>query len=174
MMESKTNQPVNHVIWVDRSKLKPNDYNPNFVAPPEMKLLKVSLLETGWTQPLVVDKNFVIIDGFHRYTVSGDPEVAEMTGGLVPVVIVENIDENTRRLATIRHNRARGTHAVLEMATIVRFLIEEGKMTSKEIQMRLGMEEEEVLRLAAKGGMPSAMIKQQKDFANAWKPGKKK
>ena len=171
---SQKEQPINKVMWIPRSHLKPNDYNPNFVAPPEMKLLKTSILETGWTQPIVIDKDGVIVDGFHRYTIAADKEVSEMTDGKVPVVVLEDIDDNHRRMATIRHNRARGTHAVLEMSSIVTYLIEQGHMTAKEIMHRLGMDEEEVLRLSAKGGMPAAMIKQQKDYAKAWKPGEKK
>lgn len=150
--------------------MKPNDYNPNYVAPAEMRLLKISILETGWTQPIVCDKDYVIIDGFHRYTVAGDKEVSNMTEGKVPVVIVDNIDDSHRRLATVRHNRARGTHAVLEMSKVVRYLVESG-MDAKEIIHRLGMDDEEVERLATRDGMPARIVnKKQQDFSSAWKP----
>lgn len=152
--------------------MKPNDYNPNKVAPPELLLLKKSILETGWTQPIVCDKNLNIIDGFHRWTVSQEKEVFSMTGGKVPVVIVENIDENHKRIATIRHNRARGKHAVLDMASIVTKLISSG-MDKQEIMFRLGMEDEEVERLSVRYGMSTKASKDAGgNFTEAWKPSK--
>jgi len=160
-------QPLDKVIWIDRSKLQPNDYNPNKVYPKELKLLQTSILETGWTQPIVVDENYVIIDGFHRFTVSGTPEVSKMTNGKVPIVVVKNIDPKHRRMATIRHNRARGTHGVLEMSKIVRFLSESG-VTVEELCYRLGMEPEEVERLATRDGMPVEMLKNVKGFRKSW------
>ena len=61
-------QPLDKITWIDRDKLKPNNYNPNKVAPPELKLLKISILEDGWTQPIVVNPDYTIVDGFHRWT----------------------------------------------------------------------------------------------------------
>lgn len=165
--------PVSNIQWVHREQLTANDYNPNYVAGPEMKLLKTSIMENGWTVPLVIDENGVIIDGFHRFVLSADPELYALTEGWVPVTILTAIDQNLRRLATIRHNRARGTHAVVEMASIVRFLIEHG-MTAPEIQARLGMDEEEVFRLSAKGGMPAQAIRVQKELSKGWTPTEKK
>lgn len=169
----ESNQPINNLIWVDRNKLTPNDYNPNYVAPQELKLLKKSILETGWTQPIVVDEKLVIIDGYHRYTVSKDPEISKMTSGKVPVVVVQKIDEGHRRIATIRHNRARGTHAVLDMASILQSLVEDQKLTKEEIKYRLGMDDEEVDRLLTRKGMPGIMSSEQKGFNRSWKPNRK-
>jgi len=142
---STSQMPVSNVQWVHRDQLTANDYNPNYVAGPEMKLLKTSIMENGWTVPLVIDEQGVIVDGFHRFKLSSDPEIFALTEGWLPVVVLAKIDQNARRLATIRHNRARGTHAVIEMASIVRFLLEH-EMTIPEIMARLGMTEEEVNR----------------------------
>lgn len=162
-------QPVNAVQWVDRAILKPNDYNPNHVAPPELDLLVTSIVEDGWTQPIVVLPDYTIVDGFHRYTVSGRPELMEMTGGLVPVVMVD-FDKTHRMMSTIRHNRARGEHGVLHMANIVRTMYEEG-VPEAEIQKRLGMEDEEVERLLDRSGMT---IRASADgFGKAWVPAAK-
>ena len=152
-------QPVSQVQWINRDKLKPNHYNPNKVAPPEMELLKISIMEDGWTQPIVINPDFSIVDGFHRYTVSGSPEVNKMTDGKVPCVIVK-FDKTHKMMSTIRHNRARGTHAVLPMAEIIREMIEKDKMNSQEIMSRLQMEDEEVIRLANRSGLPTKHIKQ--------------
>ena len=163
------NQPVGNVQWVDRTQLKANDYNPNHVAPPELELLITSIVEDGWTQPIVVLPDYTIVDGFHRFTVSGTPRLMEMTGGKVPVVMVD-FDKTHRMMSTIRHNRARGEHGVLHMANIVRTMYEEGTPT-EEIQKRLGMEDEEVDRLLDRSGMT---IRGSADgFGKAWVPAAK-
>jgi ParB-like chromosome segregation protein Spo0J len=162
------NQPVNSVKWVDRNLLKPNAYNPNMVAPPELSLLKLSLLEDGWTQAIVALRDMSIVDGFHRWTLSGTQDVGVMTGFKVPVVFIE-ADANHRMMSTIRHNRARGTHGVLKMADIVRLMVDDG-LDGKQIMARLGMEKEELERLLDRSGMPSRATKEVAGFGRAWVP----
>lgn len=152
--------------WVPRESLKPNAYNPNKVAPPELRLLKISILEDGWTMPIVVLPDMTIVDGFHRWTVSADKKISALTGGLVPVVVI-GVDETHRMMSTIRHNRARGTHGVLPMADIVQKMIEDG-VTLEEISDRLQMEDEEVIRLANRNGIPVQMIG--RAFGKSWVP----
>jgi ParB-like chromosome segregation protein Spo0J len=154
--------------------LRPNHYNPNHVARPELELLICSIVEDGWTQPIVTlpkdeDDTFVIVDGFHRWTVSADPRVHALTDGLVPTVQVA-LDPTHRMMSTIRHNRARGTHAVLKMAEIVRTIVDDG-VPEKEVRTRLGMEKEEVARLVNRAGMPAQMRGSTPEFNNAWVPG---
>ena len=48
-----SNEPVDCVIWVPALDVFANDYNPNAVAPPEMKLLELSVKEDGFTQPTI-------------------------------------------------------------------------------------------------------------------------
>lgn len=160
-------QPINRVKWVHRDALTPNGYNPNRVAPPELALLKISIAEDGWTQPIVVNPDGTIVDGFHRWTVSGDPDIMAMTGGMVPVVQTSPENEAQQQMATIRHNRARGTHGVLDMARIVQGMIE-GGMSQQEIMSRLQMEAEEVIRLASRVGIPKSAIIQNDEFSKAW------
>jgi ParB-like chromosome segregation protein Spo0J len=164
------NQPVSQVRWIPRGNLKANAWNPNAVAPPELELLKLSILEDGWTQPIVVQPDNTIIDGFHRWTVSADPRVRALTGGLVPVVVVE-ADPVHRMMSTIRHNRARGTHAVLKMAEIVRGMVEAG-LDAGEICRRLGMEDEELERLLDRSGMTVRGTAGINGFGRAWVPGR--
>lgn len=173
---SHEQQPINAVRWLKRTQLKPNHYNPNHVAKPELELLITSILEDGWTQPIVVlpeDDNgmHTIVDGFHRWTVSADPRLQELTGGLVPVVQVK-LDPTHRMMSTIRHNRARGNHAVLKMAEIVRTIVNDG-VPEKEIQQRLGMEREEVARLTNRAGMPAQIADKSTGFNRAWVPSRK-
>lgn len=166
-------QPLHDIAWVERSSLQPNNYNPNKMAPPEFELLKVSLLADGWTQPIVIfqaeNGECWIVDGFHRWSVSADPEVAAMTDGLVPVVLIRG-DENHRMMSTIRHNRARGQHGVVPMGEIVRKLLE-GGMTGEQVQELLKMEDEEVERLAERAGMPVQITRTKKEFSKGWIPG---
>lgn len=163
------NQPLNEIIWRDRDTLKPNNYNPNKVAPPELKLLKISILEDGWTQPIVINPDLTIVDGFHRWTVSGHKEIYQLTDGKVPTVMIKPKDQNQQQMATIRHNRARGTHGVLEMSNIVTDMVKDG-LTGEEIMSRLMMEKEEVVRLLFRAGIPKSDVFKDKDFSKSWTP----
>jgi ParB-like chromosome segregation protein Spo0J len=162
-------QPISKVEWVERTKLIPNNYNPNKVAPPELKLLKISILSDGWTQPIVVNEDYSIVDGFHRYTISGDKEILKMTNGLVPVVMLQNKSKADKQMSTIRHNRARGTHGVLPMAEIIHTLFKEG-LTTTQIMQKLQMEKEEVTRLLWKKGIAESDILQDKNYSKSWEP----
>lgn len=162
-------QPLDKINWVHRDNLKPNNYNPNKVAPPELKLLKISILEDGWTQPIVINPDNTIVDGYHRWTVSGDKEIYSLTDGKVPTVMIEPKDENQQQMATIRHNRARGTHGVIEMSNIVSEMVNKG-LSGEEIMKRLMMEKEEVVRLMFRGGIPKSDVFKDKSFSKSWTP----
>jgi ParB-like chromosome segregation protein Spo0J len=167
-------QPLDSVEWVDRDSIEPNDYNPNKQPPPEHRLLKVSILEDGWTQPIVVfddssGKKPVIVDGEHRWRVSGDKEIKKLTKGKVPIVRIAGSREQ-RMMSTIRHNRARGEHHVLPMAEIVRALLD-GGIEKGDVQFLLQMEEEEVERLAEKAGLPEVVSRSHTEFNKGWVPG---
>lgn len=168
---SIANQPINSVSWRKRSELKPNHYNPNAVAPPELELLALSILEDNWTQPIVTLPDGTIVDGYHRWTVAARRDVAALTGGMVPVVVI-NADPAHRMMSTIRHNRARGTHAVLKMADIVLSMATSG-IPAAEICKRLGMDDEELERLLDRAGMTVRGLGQSTGFAKAWIPTNK-
>jgi ParB-like chromosome segregation protein Spo0J len=159
--------PLNNVIWLHRDTIKPNPYNPNRVAAPELRLLKISILEDGWTQPIVLNSSDEIVDGFHRWSVSADPEVMDRDKGLVPTVRIAPKDNASQQMSTIRHNRARGTHGVLDMSRIVSDMVK-AKISMQEIMYRLQMEREEVLRLTQRSGIPQSAIIQDSDFSQAW------
>lgn len=173
MPSGQDKQPISNVRWVHRDTLIPNDYNPNHVAPVEMRLLKRSILKTGWTQPIVVlDDWRTIVDGFHRWTCSGDPKIAELTGGFVPVVSC-GLSVDQRIAATVRHNRARGTHAIDPMGDIVEKLRGEG-LDDKAIGEELGMEQEEIARLTEVRSSPKRVSEGERaTLGQAWTPGKR-
>ncbi len=139
--------PPSSLQWVDRDKLRPNDYNPNKVSRENLELLTRSIETNGWTLPIVVRPDYTIIDGFHRWTVAGAEPLRTQLGGKVPVVIVRHEDASEDIYGTVTHNRARGTHLLEPMKAIVKRLMNEGKNVS-EIGKQLGMRPEEVFRLS--------------------------
>lgn len=139
--------PLSTLQWVDRDKLTANDYNPNKVSKDNLELLKQSILSNGWTLPIVVRKDYTIIDGFHRWTVAGQEPLKSMLQNKVPVVIVEHESRDENIFGTISHNRARGIHLLDPMKKIVKELINDGKSVS-EISKQLGMKPEEIFRLS--------------------------
>lgn len=161
-------QPIHNVVWVDRNELRANDYNPNFVAPPELDLLKTSILEDGWTQPIVARDDGEIVDGFHRWLISADIDVAALTGGMVPVVYLVDAPIEHQMMATVRHNRARGAHAVIKMADMVSALIDDHGMTIEQVRDLLGMDPEETERLYEHGNMTKRGSAEQ--FSKGWVP----
>ena len=164
--------PAYNVIPVPIEKIEPNTYNPNSVAPPELKLLYDSIKEDGYTMPIVCyyDKTrdkYIIVDGFHRYRIMLDHEdIYKREEGKLPVCVIDKELDN-RMASTIRHNRARGSHDVDLMSTIVAELHELGR-SDKWISQHLGMDTDEILRLKQLTGL-TALFKEV-EFGRAWVP----
>lgn len=162
--------PVYNVIAVPLEKVKANDYNPNRVAPPEMKLLETSIWEDGFTQPIVCyhDKakdEYIIVDGFHRYTTMLiSDRIRNRENGKIPVVVIDK-DLGERIASTIRHNRARGSHNVDLMSNIVKELLELEK-SDAWIARNIGMSADEILRLKQITGL-AALFKNE-EFSRTW------
>ncbi|MGB0846983.1 MAG: ectoine synthase [Thiolinea sp.] len=162
--------PVYDVKRVPIEKVTANDYNPNSVAPPEMALLETSIWEDGYTQPVVVvydseNDGYVVVDGFHRYCVLRDSErVREREQSMLPVVVLDK-EMHDRMASTIRHNRARGTHNIELMSTIVAELVDMGKGDAW-ICKHIGMSPDELLRLKQITGV--AALFQNQDFSQSW------
>lgn len=167
-------EPVDCVIWVPNTEVRANDYNPNSVAPPEMKLLELSILEDGYTQPIVsfvAESEREVVDGFHRSRVGKECEsVSTRVLGYLPVVTINEArkDKGDRMAATIRHNRARGKHKVDAMSDIV-LELKRRNWTDAKISKNLGMDEDEVLRLCQITGL--AELFKDQDFSKAWEVG---
>jgi ParB-like chromosome segregation protein Spo0J len=166
-----TGEPVDLVRWVPADDVTANDYNPNSVAPPEMELLRLSIQADGYTQPIVTnaeDDTLIVIDGFHRNRVGKEcPDIQERLQGYLPVVQIrgERTDRADRMASTIRHNRARGKHQVIAMSDIVMDL-KRRNWSDEKIGRELGMDPDEVLRLAQITGLAEAF--KDRDFSQAW------
>jgi ParB-like chromosome segregation protein Spo0J len=162
--------PVYGVKRVPIEKVRANDYNPNSVAPPEMELLETSIWEDGYTQPVVTvydpaTDTYVVIDGFHRYlTISRSERVRAREKGMLPIVVLKK-EMHDRMASTIRHNRARGSHNIELMSTIVSELVEMGKGDAW-ICKHIGMSIDELLRLKQITGV-AALFKNE-DFSKSW------
>lgn len=167
------NEPIDFVRWEINTNVVANDYNPNKVAPPEMELLEVSIMNDGYTQPVVTWKNndkgkTEVIDGFHRTRVGKESNVVKSrVKGYLPVVNIrkEQSGKNDRIASTIRHNRARGKHQIDAMSEIV-IELKNRNWTNKRISKQLGMDEEEVLRLCQISGLEHLFT--DRDFSKAW------
>jgi ParB-like chromosome segregation protein Spo0J len=164
-------EPVDCVLWVPFDDVTANDYNPNSVAAPEMELLKVSILEDGYTQPIVTfaeGQARTVVDGFHRNRVGKEcKEVRQRIKGYLPVVTInENRqDKGDRIAATIRHNRARGKHRVDAMSEIIVDL-KRRNWSDEKIAKNLGMDADEILRLSQISGLAEMFA--DREFSEAW------
>jgi ParB-like chromosome segregation protein Spo0J len=167
-------EPVDCVLWVKGETIEANDYNPNSVAPPEMQLLATSILEDGYTQPIVTfdeKEKRTVVDGFHRNRVGKENEqVKARVKGFLPVVTINEWrqDKGDRIAATIRHNRARGKHKIDSMSDIV-IELKRRNWSDEKISRELGMDPDEVLRLCQISGL-AEMFKDQ-DFSSSWEIG---
>lgn len=167
--------PVYNVIAVPIEKIRANSYNPNSVAPPEMRLLEISVWEDGYTMPVVCYYDsesdvYEVVDGFHRYSLI-NPEskhfskrIYDREKGKLPVSVIKK-DLNNRMASTIRHNRARGTHSIELMTNIVSELTKSG-MGDAWIMKHIGMDADELLRLKQLSGL--AELFKDKQFSNSW------
>ena len=162
--------PVYGVRPVPVEKIRANTYNPNHVAPPEMKLLYQSIKEDGYTMPIVCyyipdEDMYEIVDGYHRYTTMLlHKDIYDREHGMLPVSVIDK-PEASRMASTIRHNRARGTHSVELMTNIVAELTKSG-MSDAWIMKNIGMDAEELLRLKQLSGLQELF--RDSDFTRSW------
>lgn len=162
--------PVYNVKAVPYEKVKANEYNPNRVAPPEMKLLEISIWEDGFTQPIVCYYNekedkYIVVDGFHRCQIlQTSKRIRDRENGMMPVVVIDKA-LGDRMASTIRHNRARGTHNVDLMSNIVAELVEMGK-SDNWIARNIGMGVDEILRLKQITGL--AGLFKDHEYSKSW------
>jgi ParB-like chromosome segregation protein Spo0J len=167
-------EPVDFVQWVPAERVTANDYNPNSVAPPEMELLRLSIMADGYTQPIVAneeDSALVVVDGFHRNRVGKEcADVRERVHGYLPIVQIKasQADRGDRMASTIRHNRARGKHKVDAMSDIV-IELKRRNWSDEKIGKQLGMDPDEVLRLTQISGLAEMFA--DREFSEAWEPG---
>lgn len=164
-------EPVDCIQWVKSNRVQANEYNPNVVAPVEMKLLKTSIDEDGYTQPIVswqTNNHYEVVDGFHRSRIGKEyKDIEKRLQGYLPLVVINNTrsELGDRMASTIRHNRARGKHTVEGMSDIV-VELKKRNWSDEKIAKSLGMEQDEILRLCQITGLAELFTDQ--DFSKSW------
>lgn len=156
--------PIDNIQWIDPNELEANTYNPNMVYPQELKLLEFSIQNQGWVQPILVNQNKEIIDGFHRWL------IAKKNGWLVPIAIL-NLTEPERKLLTIRINRAKGSHIAFKMSDIIKSLVNEHGMPVKQIAKEIGATKDEIELLLMDNVFKKLRIEEH-EYSKAWYPAK--
>ena len=163
------NDPISRIEWRDASSLNANEYNPNIVFTPELRLLERSILKTGWVQPVLITQDGTIIDGFHRHRLAQDSaKLREKYGGKVPCAVMD-ISLQEAMIVTIRMNRAKGTHVAVRMSEIVRTLIDQMGVLPEELAQDIGATKAEIDLLYQEGVFKMKNIKDYK-YSKAWVP----
>ena len=158
--------PCANTLLVRRELVQANTYNPNHVSDDKMELLKQSILDNGFAFPVVTiwdddEERFVVVDGFHRYLISG-PKWLNMA--YVPVAVLAH-NATQRMVATWQFNKARGSHEVDLDADLIRALIQQG-MNESEIMEHLGIDQDTVHRYKQLTGI--AELFQNAVYSKSW------
>ena len=161
--------PCNNIKWVEAKKLKANHWNPNRILKAEYDLLVRNIQSLGWVQPILINVNNIIIDGFHRWRLAQDNKVIkDLYKGKVPVVVLD-IDDKQAMIYTIRMNRAKGVHSSKGMAYVAKQLVNEYGVSKEELAAELGMSSTEVELLLSNSVLKSRNSKDWK-YNKAWYP----
>ena len=161
--------PISNIVWKPASSLHANEWNPNVVFTPELKLLERSILSQGWIQPVLVNRNDMVIDGFHRWMLSKDSKALNKKyGGQVPCAVLD-VDDSQARILTVRMNRAKGTHTALRMADLVKALVKDGGMSVEDIAKEIGGTKQEVELLYQNDIFKARNLKDYK-YSQSWVP----
>lgn len=158
------------ITYVPVGDISPNTYNPNRQSDHDFELLCKSMQEDGFTQPIVAVASkpgaptpYVVVDGEHRWR-------AAQSIGLttVPIVIVP-MSEEQAKIATLRHNRARGSEDVELSAALLRDLRALGAL--EWAADSLSLDDVELDRLLEDIPAPDALASD--EFSDAWEPGER-
>lgn len=165
-----TTDPITNIEWRDAASLNANDYNPNVVFTPELRLLERSILLTGWVQPILVQRaELIIIDGFHRSRLALESGLLRKRyGGKVPCALLD-VTRQQAMILTIRMNRAKGTHVAVRMSEIVRELIDVHQCDPQEVAIEIGATKDEIDLLYQEGVFKMKNIADYR-YGKAWYP----
>lgn len=161
--------PIDNIKWLPAQELHSNWWNPNVVFEPELKLLEESILEQGWTQAILINTSSMIIDGFHRWQLSiTSRKLQSRYAEEVPCAILD-LDDREAMMLTVRMNRAKGTHSATRMSDLVKKLVEDYGVTTKEMMLKMGMTKSEV-ELLQDGSLLKHKNLDTYRFSKAWIP----
>ena len=168
-MIPRQDDPICRIEWMHHSQLQANGWNPNVVFDPELRLLELSILRTGWVQPVLANSSGMIIDGFHRWSLSRiSRELEPRYQGYLPVSTLP-IDDAEAMIVTVRMNRAKGKHVAIRMHELVRALIDQHGRFPEEIAVGIGASRDEVDLLYQEGVFQAKQL-QNREYSRAWIP----
>jgi len=161
--------PIDRVVWMPADDLSANNYNPNIVFTPELRLLETSLLRSGWIQPILATREDVIVDGFHRWMLSRtSARLREVYRGMVPVAVLD-LTRAEAIMLTVRINRAKGSHTALKMADLVKELVNQHGLDFQEIATGIGAAADEIELLMQESVFTDRNLKDYR-YSKAWYP----
>lgn len=162
-------EPIERIQWLPVELLHANDWNPNVVLNQELRLLEFSILESGWIQPVLVSKDFMVIDGFHRWALSRDSKALKSKyEGKVPCVVMD-LEPWEAMLLTVRINRAKGSHMAVRMAELIKVVVDEYGVSLEEVGKQIGANKKEVHLLYQDSIFKRKNLKDYK-YSKAWVP----
>jgi hypothetical protein len=169
MKQERKLEPVENIQWIPCDELKANHYNPNRVMNAEMNLIEKSIMKTGWIQPILVNTNRTIIDGFHRWTLSKlSTQLRERYEGKVPCCVLD-VSDAEAMIITVRINRAKGTHLAFRMADYVKEIVQTHKVPIDQLARDIGATLDEV-QLLMQNDVFSAKKIENWTYSEAWVP----
>lgn len=173
MNTEKTNkQPIDSIHWIHINKIKANNYNPNHVQKQELQLLHHSLLRNGWLQPIIINQDYTIIDGYHRATLmKTSKQLQRKTKKLIPCVVL-NLTRPEAELLTIRINRTKGTHTAYKMHDVIKELHTTHHLSPETIAQEIGANTEEIQLLLHDNIFQKENINDETLYNQAWTPQK--
>ena len=164
------NQPINNIQWIPVTQLNSNDYNPNHVFTKEMELLHTSIKRNGWLQPILINTDKTIIDGYHRVTLlKTSKDLYKKTNGKVPCITL-NLTKPQQILLTIRINRAKGTHTAYKMHEAITRLHHQYHLNKQTIAKEIGANNEEITLLLEENIFTKNKYNETTLYNQAWTP----
>ena len=167
--KSEMKEPIEEIKWINVDDLTVNDYNPNVVFNAELKALELNIITIGWVQPIIVSKDNIIIDGFHRVMLSKkSKKIKEKYKGKVPCVVFD-VPRDKAMILTVRMNRAKGSHVALRMSNMIKELIDEHNWSNADLGKQIGASTKEIDLLYQDSVFKMKNIKDYK-YSKAWYP----
>ena len=154
---------------VPNSSIRPPNWRATYLLKPDFNLLRESMMDYGWTQPIVVqEKTSLIIDGFHRWAISQETSFIKKYGTEVPIYR-KDIDDIDSMVMHIRLNRARGSILAKKMSNIIIDICVTGKYGTEEILTLLGLTDDELDLMLAPNLIKHRKVPEHK-YSRAWIP----
>lgn len=161
--------PIDAIEWVHAESLTANSYNPNVVFNQELRLLERSILKIGWVQPIIISRDNMVIDGFHRWMLARESkELQAKYAGLVPVARLD-VGPDVAMVLTVRMNRAKGTHVAVRMSSLVKRLIDDHGWDPQQVAQEIGANLAEVELLYQDSIFKAKNIAEYR-YSKAWVP----